>query len=167
MQELKGNMFEMECDALCITTNGFIKSNGACVMGAGIARQINALVPGIDKILGLKIAKEGNNVHALIQTGNIWLVSFPVKPVTSVSNGNNFVSHKFFPIGATVPGWACKADIIIIERSAHQLVKLADRFGWKKVILPRPGCGRGELRWSQVKPILDKILDDRFYACTY
>lgn len=167
MIEAKGNILEMECDALCITTNGFVKANGAAVMGAGIAKQIRTVIPGIDKILGQKIVREGNNVHALLKYNDVWVVSYPVKPITATSDGKNFVKHKYFPVGATVPGWACKATEALIIKSAHQLVKLANQHGWKTVLLPRPGCGAGELQWKAIKPILEKILDDRFCACTF
>lgn len=30
------------------------------------------------------------------------------------------------------------------------------------LILPRPGCGNGRLRWEDVRKILEPILDDRF-----
>ena len=167
MLEARGNMLEMECDALCITTNGFVKSNGASVMGAGIAKQMRVTIPGLDKILGQKIAREGNNVHFLLNYNNIGIVSFPVKPITEISNGNNFVKHKFFPEGTTVPGWACKANIDLIVRSCQQLVALADQYGWQRVLLPRPGCGAGELNWSHVKKVIEPLLDDRFIVCTY
>lgn len=167
MLEAKGNMLEMDCDALCITTNGFVKSNGAAVMGAGIAKQMRVTIPGLDKILGQKIAREGNNVHPLIVFNDVWIVSFPVKPITEVSDGTNFVRHKFFAEGTIVPGWACKANVDLIVRSCEQLVKLADQYGWKKVLIPRPGCGAGELNWNQVRKVIEPLLDDRFVVCTY
>lgn len=167
MLEAKGNMLEMNADAICITTNGFVKGNGASVMGAGIARQIRDLLPGIDKVLGQKIAREGNNVHPLIIHNDMWIVSFPIKPIVEISDGTNFVNHKFFEPGTTIPGWACKAKPDLIVQSCKQLVKLADQYGWKKVLLPRPGCGAGELQWKDIKKVIQPLLDDRFVVCTY
>lgn len=167
MKEKKGNMLSMSCDALCITTNGFVKNNGKAVMGAGIAKQVSHLIGGIDETLGEKIIREGNKVHLLTYVEAIALVSFPVKPIVETSDGTNFVSHKHFPVGTTVPGWACKADIQLIEKSCHQLVELTDRMGWKKVLLPRMGCGHGELKWEDVKQVVEPLLDDRFTVCTF
>ena len=39
MIEIKGSLFNEPCDAFCITTNGFIKKDGTCVMGRGCAKQ--------------------------------------------------------------------------------------------------------------------------------
>ena len=38
---IKGNIFDYigKVDAICITTNGTIKSNGELVMGAGVAKE--------------------------------------------------------------------------------------------------------------------------------
>jgi hypothetical protein len=52
----------------------------------------------------------------------------------------------------------------IIEFSAKALLWQTRILNWRKVLLPRPGCSNGGLDWeTQVKPVLEKILnDDRF-----
>lgn len=164
-----GNILDMEADTICITTNGFVKRNGEAVMGRGIAKQIADLFPEIPRVLGSCINNFGNKVSLLGNFASINLVSFPVKPKTVIFNGNNVVSHTInnYKIGDTVPGFHAKADLEIIEQSALQLVAMCNHTQWKRIILPYPGCGAGELDWSDVKPILDSILDDRFVAVTY
>lgn len=170
MLEDKGNMLTMFCNALCITTNGFVKRNGECVMGRGIAKQIKSYIPNISHDLGNSILNEGNKVHLIYEeTDNRpAIISYPVKPISKVcTSHDDYVRHMKFNIGDIIAGWACKADISIIEKSAHELVELANNHDWEKVILPRAGCGAGELNWIDVKPILADILDDRFVAVTY
>lgn len=166
MQIIYGNAFTTDCDALCITTNGFVKNNGQAVMGRGIAKNIQRYFPNIQQDLGELIRTKGNNVHIIYSTEpNI--LSFPVKPITGISNGTNYVSHLSFKKGERVPGWAMKASLEIIETSAYQLVELADNNPWNTIVLPRPGCGAGELSWEQIEPVLANILDDRFKVITY
>lgn len=151
-------------DAICITTNGAVKTNGACVMGRGIAQQARDKFPGIDKQLGKLIDEEGNHVHDL----GIWneatdthLISFPVK-------------HH----------WREQADIELIYRSTCELVDWCNRSGqiwraetlgreahlqglWTRILLPQPGCGNGGLDWeSDVENVIKPILDDRFIVVT-
>ena len=84
-------------------------------------------------------------MHVLGTVNNsIMLVSFPVK-------------HNWFE----------NADIKLIEQSANQLVKLADNNNWNKILIPRPGCGNGNLKWSNVKPVLETIFDDRFHIVSF
>lgn len=172
MLEQRGNMFDISCDAMCITTNGFVKTNGECVMGRGIAKAIQQYLPDIPKVLGKAIQHKGNRVHLLyphVPDTHPAVLSFPVKPVSKVCQSHDdYVSHMRFNIGQTIPGWACKADISIIQRSAKELVELANAHPeWQKILIPRAGCGAGELRWDSVQPILAEILDDRFIAVTY
>jgi hypothetical protein len=171
MIEIIGNLWEQEANAICITTNGFVKKDGRAVMGRGCAKEALDRYPGIDKKLGVKLLKHKfNNIpHLLLEEPKWDIVSFPVKPKSAVFDGNNAVSHLFgnFKIGDFVPGWACKADLELIKKSAELLVKRANYYNYQKVILPRPGCGAGELKWEDVKPILKEILDDRFYVITF
>lgn len=171
MKEEYGDMLEMQCDALCVTTNGYVKKDGSCVMGRGIAKQIQSYFPSITKDLGKLIKTKGNNVHQIYQMNDSTpaIISFPVKPVSKVCESHDdYVSHKHFAIGQIIAGWACKADINIIIESAKQLVELANQHPeWESVLIPRAGCGAGELSWKDVKPILSEILDDRFIAVTF
>lgn len=165
MIEERGNMWDISGDVHVVTTNGFVKKNGAAVMGRGCAAQAKKRYPGLDMELGLKIKERGNIVHKLSHN----LVSFPVKPVIFRVTEKNVVRHmrSKFMVGDVAPGWASVAVPKIIEKSAIELKELADANGWERVIMPRPGCGAGELGWEEVKQILDGILDDRFCVVTY
>jgi hypothetical protein len=144
MKEIFGDLFEQkDADAICITTNGSVKKNGKAVMGRGCAREANRRW-NCAKILGKAIKERGNVPMIFHRTEDYAVVSFPVK-------------HR----------WWKKADLNLIRSSAKHLVMLTNTNGWKKVILPRPGCGNGRLDWKDVKPILEPILDDRFYVITH
>lgn len=171
MKEVKGDLFDIECDAICVSTNGFVTKSGKCVMGKGCAKQAAEFFPETPKLLGDRIKKYGNVVNKIRHFEGVAILSFPVKPVTSicVTVKSQVVKHMqyLYKMGDEVPGWACVANIDIIEQSARQLVEMTDKNGWNKVLIPFVGCGAGELCWSDVKPVLDKILDDRFVAVTF
>ncbi|WJZ23542.1 Macro domain-like protein [Listeria phage LIS04] len=144
MRELIGDAWTVAPGSvLCITTNGVVKRNGSAVMGAGIAKQATRRLKGIDEKLGAQLKLRGNHTQLIgyyFPAGKrTAVVAFPVK-------------HH----------WRDSADINLIQRSAKELVKLSDKLGWSEIYLPRPGCGNGNLEWSEVKPILSVILDNRF-----
>lgn len=184
MQLIYGDMFNMlsyvvangdkiifNPDALVITTNGFVKSNGEAVMGRGCAKKAATIFPTLPILLGRGLGRLGNHAHIIVVNDAMTFVSFPVKPVDAVCNKDksNVVFHmrNKFCYGDTVPGWACKADLKLIEQSAGELRELADMRCWSHVVLPRPGCGAGELDWIDVKPILVMYLDNRFYCIDF
>jgi hypothetical protein len=133
-------------DARVITTNGDVTDAGKCVMGRGVAEQARDRYPGIDKQLGHLIDVWGNRPFRLHydRSARVWIATFPVK------------RH-----------WRERADPDLIRQSALKLVEIADKFHWHEVVMPRPGCGNGRLRWSDVQPILEPILDDRFVVLDY
>ncbi len=145
MKEAFGDLWEVDADLRVITTNGFVKNDGRCVMGRGCARQARDRFPGLDKHLGGLIKKHGNRVMRLGVYDGVMLASLPVK-------------HH----------WRETADLRLIERSLRQLVELADKFGYEKVAVPRPGCGNGSLDWEgEVEPVAAKALDDRFTIVSF
>jgi len=147
-KEIVGDVFDLKVlkpDAICITTNGVIKSNGCNVMGAGIAKQARDKIHNLDKLLGDLINHYGNQVH----------------PITFYEAGTHLIELVAFP---TKHHWKQKSDLRLIEKSTKELLFLTEIEGWTKVIVPRPGCSNGGRQWlSEVKPIMEKYLDDRFY----
>lgn len=148
MKELNGNILDyVDKNRVVIPTNGFVKKNGECVMGAGLAKQIKELFPDIPQILGKSIEENGNRVSYL----RYRLFSFPVK-------------HN----------WWEKADLTLIEKSAKELsiiIKIVETIIGKDNLgytyLPRVGCGNGKRKWEEVKPILEKYLDDSFIIVNF
>ena len=156
MIEVKGNLWDYESDAVVITTNGYVKGNGEAVMGAGCAAEAKNKFPSLPSHLGRHLREQGNTLcifWGMIrgyngEDGTEWeqdLITFPVK-------------HN----------WWEKADLDLIEKSSFKLRDWANECPhWKKILMPRPGCGNGGLDWGNVKPILEKYLDDRFFVITY
>lgn len=170
MRQLRGDLLAYECDAIVVTTNGFTKQNGDCVMGRGIALQVANIYPQLPNILGDSIKRHGNKVVAFdFEDEHPAIVAFPVKPITVISDGTNVVSHmrNKFPKGAVVPGFACIAEKDLIEQSLKQLVDGVNQMGWTNVACPRFGCGAGELSWEEIEPLAERYLDDRFVVFTF
>jgi hypothetical protein len=152
MREVTGDLWKFAeqgfAEVLCITTNGDVRS-GRCVMGQGCAKEARDMFPGIDRELGRLINAHGSQTFDLgqwVHGPTITIVAMPVK------------IHYWQP-----------ARLDLIEESARQLRLMADHSGWQSIIMPRPGCGpkTGQLRWENVRPVLAKILDDRFTATTF
>ena len=120
---------------ICVTTNGYIKTDGTAVMGAGCAKKAAELYPDLPRLLGLSLKNRGNVVSLLTPT----ILSFPVK-------------HN----------WWEKGDLQLIQSSSRDLKKRALEQSFLKYILPRPGCGNGKLQWSEVEPFLLDLPDNVF-----
>lgn len=150
MIEKVGNIFDQtDASAICFTSNGVVKNDGALVMGAGVAKAFRERFKGLDIAAGFIVAREGNKCQ-IIESHRYYL-----DPVLSIVA---------FP---TKHHWRDPSDPKLIEKSAKELVVLADQCGWQKIYLPRPGCANGGLNWdSQVKPLIAPLLDDRFTILT-
>jgi hypothetical protein len=142
MKEIFGDLFEQhDADAICITTNKTIKKNMEAVMGQGCALEANKRWKLAKKLGSLLLENTDELIRFTLKDEDYDVIAFPVK------------DH-----------WRDKADIAMITESALKLRTLANICQWKKVVIPRPGCGLGKLSWkTQVKPVLKPILDDRFF----
>ena len=133
MLEATGNLWNF--DGLhCITTNGFVKNNGSAVMGKGCAKEASTKYPALPFRLGQAIRQSGNHVYLF---SDLKLITFPVKHV-----------------------WWNPADLNLIYDSCHELMTLHQRYHLGTIYLVRPGCGNGQLKWQDVKPVIEPILSD-------
>ena len=140
MIEECGDFWTVSADLRCITTNGALGTNYRAVMGKGIALEARMRYHDIEAILGSLIKKYGNHVFHLGYN----LISFPTK------------YH-----------WKQDSDVVLIKRSAQELVILLRDNPAKRILLTRPGCGNGNLQWEAVKPVIQEILtDDKFIIVT-
>ena len=146
MTEEYGDLWDVakRADAVVVTTNAFVKRNGKAAMTAGCALEAAERWPWLSKVVGDRLKRHGNHVHAVWDgISEQWIVTYPVKV------------H-----------WRDDADLDLIQRSAQELKDLADRLDWRRVVLPRPGCGYGRRDWKDVEPLLG-ALDDRFVVVTW
>lgn len=141
MHEKTGDIWQLIgiANAICITTNGIVKDNGALVMGAGIAKEALDMFPGIQFKLGEIVRKYGN-----------------IPAICGIKNGTRIVS---FP---TKNDFKDPSDIFLIKKSAQMIARITTDQNWGYVAIPRPGCGCGKLEWDDVKKILNPIFDNRF-----
>lgn len=148
MREVTGDIWDFDCDARVIPTNGSVNRHGAAVMGRGVALQCKERYPGIETALGVLLRGVSPTKLHCIQWvpesyGNV------VQPDVLV----------FFPVKFE---WRQKANLSLIIKSSAELLWEAQMEGWNTVALPRVGCGNGGLSWDDVGPILRSIFDDRF-----
>ena len=137
MLETVGDIWEHadRGSVIVITTNGSLTRDGRAIFGRGVAKQAALRFPNVTAKLGRLLTEQGSHVYDL---------------------GDGVVS---FPVEETA--WS-QPDLRIIARSAEELRRLADRSGWPRVVVPRPGCGGGGLAWKEVQPLLAPWFDERF-----
>jgi ribosomal protein L39E len=138
MRIVTGNLWDYLSpdEYICITTNGFLKNNGEAVMGRGCALEATRRFPDIAKKLGQHIKKNGNVPAYISLKSGYTVISFPVK-------------HN----------WYEKGDLDLIKKSALWLQSQAVSQPDMVFILPRPGCGNGQLDWEEVRKVI-KFLPD-------
>jgi O-acetyl-ADP-ribose deacetylase (regulator of RNase III) len=143
MIEQQIDLWEVEADVRCITTNGTVTYKGENIMGGGCAREAAERYPNLPRVYGHMIEQYGNHVY--LMPTKIPLVMFPTKPQIWES-----------------------ASLELVLGSCAELLALSVLYGWERVALPRPGCGLGGLDWNEVGPIVADILhEDRFIIIDY
>lgn len=134
MIEVRQDLWTLDANTRCVTTNGTVTASGNNVMGGGCAREAAIRYPDAPRQLGEYIARWGNHVYILVPG----LVAFPTK------------DEVYEP-----------STLERIRKSLDELVALTDIYEWRTVAIPRPGCGLGGLTWGEVLPLVQD-LDDRF-----
>ncbi len=149
MKELPGDIWTIRFpdgskpDCIVIPVNMTVKKDGRAVMGTGIAKQLVLRYPmeKYDAMYGefLQNVRGGESRSLVLNNAGPNLYALPVK-------------HN----------WWEKADLELIKVELKQLIQDTKDWEWKRIVLPRLGCGAGKLLWKDVKPVMAKLLDNRF-----
>lgn len=182
MKEINGNCWDFyEKVPICVLTNmtvyledkEFTNQQGEKLrvtiphlnMGGGQARQALDMVPHLDEIWGavVHLNQRIESVKASMATS-----FYPLIPYVNTSSDTSLrYTLIAFPTKVSVAD--ATADIDLIKTSAEKLMEFLNlNPDISEVILPRPGCGIGGLDWdSQVRPVIDEIVDDRVTVITF
>lgn len=142
MREMKGDIWKTAKEFngfMVVPTNGFVKVNGECVMGRGLAYQAKTKYPELPKLLGDRIKKDGNVVQIL---GKHRIITFPVK-------------HN----------WWERANLELMEKSFRKLrreiLNTHSILASGPIFISHVGCGNGHLDWEkEVRPLMKRYLGD-------
>lgn len=168
MREIKKDLFscifDPEIDAICITTNGHYTTDGLGVMGGGCAAECAKRWPATSIRLGKCLKNFGTNIPFII--GAVDDEGDYLEPNLKLIKEEKYNCLIFsFP---TIDNLIDGAKLELIQRSAEEMKIFADRFGLKGIVLGRPGSGIGGLNYhKEVKPLLEKILDNRFIIVSF
>lgn len=137
-------------DAVCVTTNGMVRRDGRAVMGRGIALTADQRF-GLARGLACKLNAQGNHAYDMgVRT-----------------DGKTGRAMRVLTL-PTKHDWRDKSDLALIERSLDEIVQLCDALRVSTCYLTCPGCANGGLDWeTQVRPICERILDDRFVVADW
>lgn len=150
MREITGDIWSVDrtANAICIPINTQLKSDGCLVMGAGLALDAAKRFPELPKAFGQAmrqhLTSRGQPDIVLFQHRECWpqwVVGFPTKT-----------------------DWRMPSDPVLIRHMAMSLKLEAECRKWCGVLLPRMGCGLGQLQWRQVARILREVLADDVFC---
>lgn len=158
-------------DAICIPTNCSIVQYGinvpmnpmGALAGAAARRWDNIpyiyaellrIVGAVPCVLGYIFKEKRESSYEFFTTSEYYDINKELRP--------NFTALIAFP---TMYEIGAPASISLVERSARLLVELADSLLLNNIYMGAPGCGVGGLSYNdEVKPLLNKIFDDKFYV---
>lgn len=162
-KDLFDSIYEDDVDAICITTNGHYTIDGKGVMGGGCAGECRRRWPETCSNLGRKLKGHGVNIPYLIgaldKDGNY----LETNPEMLNKHQYKCLVFSFPTIDTLVEG----SKLSLIKSSAQIMAVYADQYKLNGIVIPRPGVGIGGLKWSDVKPEIDPLLDDRFTIVSF
>lgn len=120
-----------EDEWIVIPTNLQVRQDGEAVMGAGLARQAAERYPSLARQYGASL-RDGRTRLAV---------------------------HSFrLLLAPTKSKWREPADLTLLEGTIGAVAGWSRRHPDCRVLVPALGCGRGDLEWDDVRPMLQEGL---------
>ncbi len=131
---------------IVVTTNAFIKRNGALVMGRGAALQATQQITNIEFEAGREVERVcGRSMSKAYG----FLI---VRPPTDDKVGFGLFQVKWH--------WSNPANLGLIQMAVEKLAEFADLNPDVSIRMNYPGIGNGKLKRSEVEPLLVSLPDN-------
>jgi len=145
MNHEQGDMWSVfdETDFFLVTTNSYIRQDGALVMGRGIAKQLANRFPHMPYNFANQTTHLGTYGLIIHLRDDTHLGAFQVK-------------HHY----------SDAATLSLIQYSTNHLYNLANRLPSKRFDMNFPGIGNGRLPYDEVLPIIE-TLPNNVHIWTY
>ena len=142
MREEVGDLWQQNSQGhwIGLATNGAVSASGTAVLSPGLATIAAIRFPFLKQQLGELLARSGNHVDA-------------------------FPDYRLFTI-PTTPVPSDRADPDLITRSAEELLRYVTHMNLSTLYTVPLGCEPGQLEWTTVRPLLNRIWDDRCIILT-
>jgi hypothetical protein len=161
-EEVTGNIFEFwnSDTPVIVPINLNLNKFGHNVMNKGIAKDAKELFPILPNMIGKSIKQRKHKIDVF---------AYVLETNKVIEGKKEEAIILAFPTRFNY--WE-KADLKLIEVCARLLVLKVDtiykKIKFDKIMVPKLGCGEGGLDWElEVKPLLEKILDERFILVKY
>ena len=132
----KGNLLDADAEALVNTVNT------VGIMGKGIALQFRQAFPENFR------AYEAACKQGQVQPGRMFVFH------TNTLHNPRIIIN--FP---TKRHWKGKSKIEDIDAGLHDLIEVIKREQIKSIAVPPLGCGNGQLKWSEVRPRIERAFE--------
>lgn len=126
----EGEMFSA-AGLIIITSNSSLTKDGKLVMGAGAAKQLKLVVPGIDQFFGDTIKKSCGSLGRY-----------------------GLLFHGRYGIAQVKYAFNASANLPLIEHTMRILTTVANNYPHSKFNINYPGIGHGWLKEKDVEPFL-------------
>lgn len=149
MKEIKGDFFKhlaedwnrYEC--IVCTTNMTLNRNNMLVMGAGIAKDFKMNFPFLPLVFGQQVQYRKRGITICYQESDHykykgWIVGLPTKD-----------------------DWKLPSIPYLIEESLQELHQFVRLHRIKSVLMTKPGCHNGGLKWEDIKGLFPYGLSNR------
>jgi len=153
MIEESGNMWSIfkETNFFIFTGNSYLKTNGALVMGRGLALEVRTRIPGID-------LKLGKLIHEHID---------PDTKKYGFLTNHILEAKKMIGIFQVKTHYQFDASLDLIKYSAEMLLAFALLLPDKRFDMNFPGIGYGRLKRQDVLKVIKPILPDNIRVWSF
>ena len=138
MKIVYGDLWDSDCDIKAVTTNSFVRQDGALVMGKGAALQAARKFPELPFVAGQKL---------LWKFGHLSRYGWLYLPELNIG---------LFQVKRH---WKNDAELRLIKYATEDLCKFLQKHSSITVAMNFPGIGNGRLSFDLVKPIVESLPD--------